>query len=202
MLKNTLLNRIFIRGSILLLRAIAPSSILYCCARLAGLYTTRRILLGALDVCATCESFFYLAVYLPRKWTFNRSSQVVSPLLSRSQRRELFIKSWEATSDAKLYLSKWFYMAPVERLCCEDVKDFISWRLWNRIERNMDDEDELDEYLAYTQDVLGWHFAPGRSGVKSMMVTFEPLQTMHRPLFWYLVNNVLIDDRVLATNVH
>lgn len=72
----------------------------------------------------------------------------------------------------------------------EDVKDFLSWRLWNRVERSSEDEDEIEEYLAYTEDVLDWKFPPGKSGVKSMMVTFEPVRMMHRPILWYMVSRV------------
>lgn len=154
MLKDTLLNRVFIRSYILLLRAIAPTSILYCCARLAGVLASRNVFVRFLDVYAVSESLSYLAIYLPRRWIFNRPAQIVNPLPSRSQRREMFIKSWGATWDARIYLSNWFYKAPLETLHREDVKDFILWRLWNRLRRDKDDGAELAEYLAYMEDVL------------------------------------------------
>ncbi len=190
MLKDGLLTRIFIRGSILGLRAIAPVSFGYCVFRAAGwTWTEHHILEILVDTYAIGESVFFFLVYLPRKWWLNRPALISSTSLSTpEQRKALFLKSWDATSDPRGYLSGWFKGKPIDDLRCEDVKDFISWRLWNKTKRSQEDESELTEYLTIVEEILQWKFPPGRSGKTSMAVTFEPLQMRHRPLIWYLVS--------------
>ena len=192
MLKDGLITRIFIRGSIFALRAVAPVSIGYCVCRIAGWSWTRNNILRTLvDTYAASESVFFLLVYLPRKWWLSRPSLISQTSLSTpEQRKALFLKSWDATSEPRGYLSGWFKGVPIEDLRSEDVKDFISWRLWNNMQRSEDDEVELSEYLEVVEETLHWKFPPGRSGKTSMAVTFEPLRMRHRPLIWYLVGHI------------
>lgn len=189
MLKDSVSTRLFIRTSILLLRAVAPISTLYCCSRLFGWFPPwPSVLVQFLDIYAAVESLFYLAIYCLRKRRLNRAAPYYNPLPTRAQRQAFFVKTWDATWDVHRHVSGWFYGASIETLRREDVKDFIVWGLWNRVERLPEDEEELDEYLAYTEDVLDWKFPAGKSGIKSMMVTFEPVRMMHRPLLWYTVS--------------
>ncbi|KAJ9604666.1 hypothetical protein H2200_010780 [Cladophialophora chaetospira] len=189
MLKDRLSMRIFIRSSILALRAVAPVSIGYCVCRAAGWsWTDNRILGSLVDGYAAAESVFFLLVYLPRKWFLSRPAPPSTPLPTPAQRKSLFLKTWEATSDPRGYLSGWFKGAPVEELHREDVKDFFSWRMWNdQTERVGEDEAELSEYVAIAEDILQCKFPPGRSDKTCMAVTYEPLRMRHRPLIWYLL---------------
>ena len=206
MLKDSLLARVFIVGSIYGLRAIAPLSIGYCICRLSGLtWTKSRLLTGLADTYAASESVFFLFVYLPRKWWLNRPAVAQNSLPTAEKRKQLFLKTLRATTDPRGYLSGWFKGVSVEELRREDVKDFISWRLWNRLRRPdeggdgnglNDDENELDEYVAMLEERLLHTFPPGRSGKTSMAVTFEPLPMVHRPLIWYLVRGLLLQYKL------
>ena len=201
MLKDSRATRILIKLSILLLRSIAPVCITYCCFRLAG-WTPNKLgrFVSLLDTYAALEAAFYLAFYLPRKWFLNRPAKIDNPLPLRNQRRVLFVRAWDSTYDVRRYLSEWFYGAPIEALRRDDIRDFITWRLWSKRTPSPEDEEELEEYVKYMESVLDWHFPPGRSGMNSMMVTFEPLRMLHRPLIWYLVSRNQYLEAILRAN--
>ena len=55
----------------------------------------------------------------------------------------MFLKTWECTPDPYAYVSLWFKGVPVEALCEEDIKDWLSWSLWNKTKRSLVDEHEL-----------------------------------------------------------
>lgn len=188
MLKDGLLARTFIRTSILALRTVTPLSITYCVFRASGwIWTDRPALSLLVDVYAATESVFFLAVYLPRRWLLNRPAAPSTILESREARERLFLKTWDASPNPRKYLSGWFKGVTVEDLRCEDIKDFISWRLWNTTQRSPEHEAELEQYVSMVEEILQIKFPPGKSGKTSMAVTFEPLRMVHRPLLWYLV---------------
>lgn len=188
MLKDGPVSRAFIRVSILLLRAVAPLSTGYCIGRLTG--WRPPILSGvlyAVDAYAGSEVAFYFVCRL-RRWWLNRPAPQHTLKFSPEERKELFSRTWEATPNPRGYISLWFKGVPIEDLCREDVKDWISWRMWNEIKRSPVNEDELEDYLLLTERVLNWKFPSGRSTHTSMAVTFEPLPIVHRPLVWYVVS--------------
>lgn len=188
MLKDGPASRAFIRISIFLLRSVAPLSTAYGIARVAGWrpLTISAVLYG-IDAYACAEVSFYLLCRL-RRWWLNRPAPEHNLPFSSAERKILFIRTWESTPNPRSYLSLWFKGIPVEDLCREDIKDWISWRMWNEIERSPVNEEDLEEYLAYMEGILKWKFPSGRSTHASMAVTFEPLRIVHRPLLWYVVS--------------
>ncbi len=140
-----------------------------------------------LDFYAGAESLFYLLVYIPRRQWLNHPAPPRSPLPSREERREAFLKTWECTPNPYAYVSLWFKGVPLEALCEEDIKDWLSWAFWNKTKRSLVDEQELDEYFMQTQRVLNHKFPGGQSGNSASAVTFEPLHMQHRPLIWYSI---------------
>lgn len=190
MLKDSWHARLFIRSSIWMFRSIAPLTISYCCLRILrpSSITWSSPWLYLIDAYAALETVFYLMLYLPRKYYLNRPANPYTPLSSPQQREEAFSKVWESTYDARAYISNWFYGAPVESLGREDMKDFISWSLWNETTRYPEHEEELEKYLMQTEEVLGMKFPDTETRTKSMMVTFEPLNLKHKPLLWYGVS--------------
>jgi hypothetical protein len=185
MLQDNVANRIFIRSAIFGLRSVAPLSLAYCTYRFIF---KKPSISRVLDCYAASESLFYLLIYLPRQWFLNRAAPKYSPLSSAQERKDFFEKTWNSTSDPHAYLSGWFKGVDVHDLKCEDVKDWIHWRLWNSAQRIPAHEDELEGHLEYLQQVLQFDFPPGRGVHGSMMVTVEPLHMSHRPLLWYLVS--------------
>lgn len=192
MIKDGIFSRIFIRGAILLLRAIAPVSIAYCCIRLLSPWLALQspLWLLPIDIFAGAEALFYLIVYLPRKQYLNQSKNTYNALSTPELRRLEFLQVWDATYDGRSYISGWFSGAPFESLRREDIKDFLSCNLWNAPNRSPEDDEELEQYLEHTEEVLDWKFPPGRSKHESMKVMFEPLNVRHRPLTWYMVSKL------------
>lgn len=188
MLKDGAISRAFIRLSILLLRSVAPLSAAYCITRLAGWRPESLSgFLYAADAYAGTETGFYLLCQIRRLW-LNRPAPPHALSFSPQERKDMFSRTWESTPNPRGYLSLWFKGVSIEELCREDVKDWISWRMWNEIERSGINEAELEEYLAYAEKILNWKFPSGRSTHTSMAVTFEPLRVIHRPLIWYVVS--------------
>ena len=186
MLQDSWRTRLFIRTSIFLLRAVAPLSIGYCSVRLiAWQHVPSNAAIYVLDAYAGAEALFYLLVYIPRRHWLNRPALPRCPLPSREARREVFLKTWQCTPDPHAYVSLWFKTVPVEALCEEDIKDWLSWSLWNKTQRSLVDEHELHQYFTQTEEVLKHTFPKGDSGNSSSAVTFEPLHMQHRPLTWY-----------------
>ena len=71
---------------------------------------------------------------------------------------------------------------PVEASCQEDIKEWLSWSLWNKAKRSVINEQELHEFFKATEKVLKHKFPAGQSGNSSSAVTFEPFRMQHRPL--------------------
>lgn len=189
MLKDGFLSRIFIRTSIVCLRAITPLCIVYCTARVAQWRPPFPPVYWILpiDIYAASEALFYFAVYLPRCWSLNRPAAPYNPLVTSESRKQMFENSWNSTRDLRGYLSLWFKGADVETLGREDVKDWIYWRLWNSTVRQSQDEEELEQYMSRVEKLLDMQFPEGHGKHISMNVTMEPLRMMHRPLFYYQV---------------
>ena len=186
MLKDGTAARLFIRVSIWCLRAVAPLSLAYCTFRLGTpLYLPSTPAIHVLDIYAGAESLFFLLVYIPRRIWLNEAAPPHLSLSSREERRKTSSRIWEATPDPRPYVSLWFKGVPVEALCREDVKDWLCWGMWNKMDRSLADEEELEEYFSQTERALDHKFPEGHSGNSSMAVTFEPLRMMHRPLIWY-----------------
>ncbi|ETN39813.1 uncharacterized protein HMPREF1541_06039 [Cyphellophora europaea CBS 101466] len=194
MLKDSRTNRFLIRLSIFALCAIAPISVIYIVVRL--LVTPSGYgapFLFMLDAYMLAEALFFLLVHLPRKWWINRPAAPYAPLKTRAQRREMLVRSWDATPEPRRYVQMYFYGAPVESLGREDVKRWLRWRLWGRYslhggketEGLMVDEGELEEYVQYTEEVLGHEFPEGATGNEGLVVREEPVRLVRRPLMWY-----------------
>lgn len=195
MLKDSLTTRLLIRLCILALTAIGPLSILYILLRLlappySGLGAPPSVLV--LDAYCLAEALFLLLVYLPRKWWINRPAAPYAPLKTREQRREMLQRTWDATPDPRRDVEMYFYGVPLEELRRGDVRRWLLWRVWGKVGGEADrqvlvDEAELEEYVRYSEDVLGYRFEDGDGGFQSMAVTVEPVGMARRPLLWYAI---------------
>lgn len=72
----------------------------------------------------------------------------------------------------------------------ENVKEFFIWAFFNRGGPPGDDDDELDEYISATEEILGRPFEPGRGKAKSLRLTIDRVDMLHRSLAWYLVRSL------------
>ena len=189
---------LFIRVSILGIRAITPLSIFYCSFSIADHPTTgfRKFLLAG----AVLETAFWLLVFLPRKRTLHAAASHPPPL-EKEERKALFWKCWDRIPNPEYYLSKWFLGARSYEIRRDNVHDFFRWALLNegdaapnakplsdeQLARKLDEDAELDEYVDGTQTLLGRPLDPGRGSAKSLRLTVDDINMLHRPLFWYLL---------------
>lgn len=69
----------------------------------------------------------------------------------------------------------------------------MEWLLWALFSTSMDAsreewEDEIVEYVAIVENVLGRAFPEGyNKDTPCMRLTLDPVPMLHRPLLWYLV---------------
>jgi hypothetical protein len=178
-----------IRTCIFFLYCVAPLCILYCAAVIA-LYGVKAALSPVplvIESIAVAETLFYLLVYLPYRYHLQRKALHPEPL-SRLERRALFLLCNENIPDAEAYLKRWFLGAPAEEIKRENLKEFFLWAFFNRAGPPGDDNEELEEYVALTEELLGRNVEPGRGNAECLRLTLDRVDTMHRTLVWYLVS--------------
>ncbi|KAJ6630256.1 hypothetical protein B0H10DRAFT_1983801 [Mycena sp. CBHHK59/15] len=164
----------FVRTCIVGLRLVAPASFTY----LLGSLAARTV--------AACEAGFYI-IYALRKRRFQKTTPPVSPRLSRTQRQALFRKcAAQITPD---YPSGWFLPrnSDIKR---ENVHEWILWALFATTPEHASPEwdDEIEEYMMTVEKTLDRKLEPGRNpDVKSLRLSFDPIQMLHRPLIWYCI---------------
>jgi hypothetical protein len=178
-----------IRTSTFLLRYVAPLCAIPCVAIIArhgfrAALSPIPLLFGSV---AAAETLFYLAVYLPFRARLQREA-VHPPALSRPEREHLFRKCHENIPDGEEYLNKWFLGAPAEEIKRENLKEFILWAFFNRGGPPGDDDEELEGYIAQTEELLGRQIAPGRGNAKSLRLSLDKVGMLHRSLVWYSVS--------------
>jgi hypothetical protein len=195
MIGTSLPEYIFIRASILVVRAITPLSIFYCAFSIADPPSSAA---GKclLTYCAV-EAGFWLLVYVPRSRALQASAHHPPPL-EREERKELFWRCWDKIPNPEYYVSKWFLGARAQDIKRENVKDFFRWALLNEGDRVQElkadevelaeqQETELNEYADGIETLLGRPIEAGRGKAKSLRLTVDEVKTRHRPLVWYLV---------------
>ncbi|KAF7359129.1 AB hydrolase-1 domain-containing protein [Mycena sanguinolenta] len=183
MIGQTLPEYIFIRICIAGLRLVAPASFAFLLACAA----TRRILVSpVLLALAACEALFY-AVFFFRWRRFNKKIIPLPPRLTRSQRRDLFNRS--AAHITPDHFLGWF-LPPNSDIKRENVEEWILWAMFVSTPEHASPEwdEEIEEYMLIVEKSLGRKLEPGRvPGVKSLRLSFDPIQALHRPLILYIV---------------
>jgi hypothetical protein len=189
MIGTSMQDYIFIRASIFFLHWIAPLSILYCtitpCFQAFKLTSTRvpRIL----ETWVIAEAVFYFLVYLPRRYYLQNAAIHPKPL-NRAQRRALFLRCHSNVPDPERYLSTWFLGSPASEIKRDNVLDFFCWAFLNKAEVDPGDVQELDEYIGYLEELLQRKIERGRGKAKSLRLTLDDVDMLHRSLTWYLVS--------------
>lgn len=185
MIGTTLWEYLFIRSCILFLHYIAPLSSLYTVLILIFEPSSYRFP-PVLEIWAFAEMLFFVLLYLPRYYVLqHKATHPPSP--SREERRALFQKCHESVQDPERYLSKWFKDAPSSEIRRENVKEFFSWAFLNKSTSGSPDDEELEEYTAEMEKILGRDLLPGRGNATSLRLTLDRVNMLHRSLLWYLV---------------
>src|SRR6266404_1157999 len=169
MIGQTRLEYIFIRLSILVLRLIAPLSIVYLAASWsAGIFLWSPLF----GVYALIEALFYLLVYLPRHSLLQRVriSHVITaieahpplpyqdtehpPRLSRAERDALFHSC--AKSMTTESITSWFLHSSGGRILRDNIAEWLLWALFSaRSSEVLEEwEEELDNYISVMGDFV------------------------------------------------
>ncbi|KAH8722939.1 hypothetical protein GQ44DRAFT_342004 [Phaeosphaeriaceae sp. PMI808] len=208
MLDHTIANYIFIRATILALRAVTPLSIFIVSFSIAEPphNAFRRFLL----VWSLIETIFWTAVFIPRKRALQAPAQH-PPSLSKDERKELFWKCWNKIPHPEYFISRWFLSARPGEIKSDNLREFYEWALLNRgtetedakIKRAqerpqecIEEAEELDAYVQGIETLLGRKIEPGRGSAQSMRLSVDAVSMSHRPVIWYII--VMLVDTFTA----
>ena len=91
--------------------------------------------------------------------------------------------------DPEKYLRQWFLGAREEQIRRENVKEFMRWAFLNtgRAKSEDEDEDEIEGYVKAMEKLLGRDIPPGKGSARSLRLTVDKVDCLHRSLLWYLV---------------
>ncbi|KAI9776636.1 MAG: hypothetical protein M1839_009442 [Geoglossum umbratile] len=188
MIGTTIWHYIFIRACIFFLHSIAALSVLYCtiitCFRLFKLTPFR--IPWVLEAWVILEAAFYILVYLPRR-SYLQNAAIHPKPLNREQRHALFQQCHNNVPDPERYLSRWFLGAPALEIKRENIKDFFCWAFLNKADYDSgEEEEELEEYVGEMEKHLQRKVEEGRGNAKSLRLTLDRVDMLHRSLTWYL----------------
>lgn len=183
---------IFIRGCILFLHHIAPVSLLYCvllllCPVLPSALCVHRAPCP-IEVWLMSEAAFFTVIFLPHKYHLQRPA-IHPELPSREKRQELFERCHITLKDPEKYLSQWFLGAKRENIKRENLKEFIGWAFLNTEQVKKEDEEEVEGYVRAMEKLLRRDLPPGKGSAKSLRLTLDKVDFLHRSLLWYLVRH-------------
>jgi hypothetical protein len=179
---------IFIRSCILFLHNIAPASLLYCAFLLCPLPTALSVYGLPLPIKAwlVAEATFFIVFFLPYK--YHLQSPAIHPALpSREERAKLFERCNATVKDPEKYLSQWFLGAQEEQIKRENVKEFIRWAFLNTEQTKNEDEAEVEGYVKAMEKLLGRDLPSGKGNAKSLRLTVDKVDCLHRSILWYFV---------------
>ncbi|KAK5436177.1 hypothetical protein LTR34_001806 [Exophiala xenobiotica] len=166
-----------------ILHSIGPVSLLYCVV--ATLIPKYLRLPKYLEYWALIETLFYFLTLGYLKY-YLQSPAIHPPLLEKEERIRLFRRCFENSQDLDKLLSRWFLGTPVVDIKRENMKEWLRWAFLNTAMVDPTQDDELETYLVELETKLGTNFAPGRADVKSIRLTLDKVEALHRSLTWYL----------------
>jgi len=110
-------------------------------------------------------------------------------LPSREERARLFKRCNTTVENPEKYLSQWFLGAEEGHIKRENVKEFIRWAFLNAGPAVNEDEDEreVESYISALEKLLGRDIPLGKGSAKSLRLTMDKVDCLHRSLLWYLV---------------
>lgn len=185
MIGTSVTDYIFIRTSIFVLNWIAPFSVIYCILTTIHGSSTLRVQ-PAIELWLTAEALFCICFFLPHRRYLQRPTDH-PPLRPKEERRKLVDRIKAEVTDPEHYIRGWFKGADIENIGRQDLKNWISWAFFDRdLEEGKDDE-EVEEYTLEFESMIRKDFRPGNGTAKPLRLTIDPVDMLHRSLFWYLV---------------
>ncbi|EXJ94686.1 hypothetical protein A1O1_03083 [Capronia coronata CBS 617.96] len=168
---------------VVILHSIGPLCVGY--SILSRLLPDRLRLWRYLEYWAYVETAFYLITYAYRNHHLQHPAAHPPPL-GKEERSQLFRRCFESYQDLTTSFSRWFLDAPIAALKRENIKEWLRWAFLNTGLVDPTYEDELDTYVTEIERKLGLNFEPGRADIKSIRLTLDKVDALHRSLTWYL----------------
>ena len=181
MIGNSTAEYIWVVSWAYILNSIHPISVLYCILAICSSRLPRFPLYWAVP-----ETIFYIVTRFYRKHHIQRPA-IHPPLTSREERNKLFHRCLDTTPNIDQYISKWFLDAPLSAIRKENIKEFFRWAFLSTDVADSGYDDEVESYVKKLEERIGMEFQPGRSDVKSLRLTLDKVDALHRSLTWYMV---------------
>lgn len=201
MINNSALEYYFIRVTILFLHSIAPACSIYTVTSLRKLflhfqYQHELQPFTILQYYCLAETLFY-AFFL---WYRTKlQHEAIHPeLKSSKERRELFDHVKREIHDVPSFLAGWFRGEKVENIGRDQLKEFVDWAFFESRAKDVNCEEELDQYVQEIEEVAGRKFTPGRGTAEALRLTLDPIEMECRSLFWYLLM-MIVDSKTHLT---
>lgn len=200
MIGNSLTEYYFIRVCIAFLHHVTPVSVLIFTISLflhsAGLLNPLPV---PLQLWSFAETVFYFCFYLPLRSYYQRAANH-PPLLPRDKREELFRRCLYTVNDGERYLRMWFKGAPISEIRHDNVKEFLAWGFLGKSTWSTVEDEELEQYVKEMEkDLLGRELLPGRGSAKSLRLTVDKFEPLHRSILWYFC--VAVVDTIAFTRL-
>jgi hypothetical protein len=176
---------ILLRGAIYLLRAIAPVS---CIVTSYYVLTGRPTSLWSTILFWYCaiETGLLILVCLPLKYYLQRPATHPTPL--PKEEHDILISRCSQSIDAPdYYLKRWFADSPIDEIKLENVKEFLRWAFWGTDDPDAVPEADLNYCVSLIQERIGTKLEPGTGNSRSLRVTIDHVDIVHRPFIWYTV---------------
>lgn len=138
------------------------------------------------------ETVFYFLMYGYRKYHLQHPA-LHPPPLTKDERSRLFRLCFESSQDFATFFSRWFLDTPIVALKKENIKEWLRWAFLNTGMPDPSHDDELEEYIKHLETELGVDFEPGRADVKSIRLTLDSVNALHRSVTWYTVRTKSVD---------
>lgn len=187
MIGTTVWDYLHIKWWIIFLSTVTPLSACYCLV-LLSYYAIGTSFIPRLpwpiEIWAIAEVLFYLLIHLPYKLHLQHEANH-PPAPSRQERRALFARCNGTIDDPEDYLRKWFLEAPLSEIRKDNVKEFFLWAFFNRDGDPGEDDEELEEYIAATENLLGKRFENGRGNAVCLRLTLDEVKVLRRSILWY-----------------
>jgi len=181
MIGNSTFEYVWVVSWAFILHSISPVCVLYCILAACFSELPRYPLYLAVP-----ETIFYVVTRFYRKYHIQRPA-AHPPLASKEKREVLFDRCLDTTPDHEQYISKWFLDAPMSDIRRENVKEFFRWAFLNADAADPEYDDELESYVKKLEGRIGREFPPGKSDIKSLRLTLDKVNALHRSLIWYMV---------------
>jgi len=138
------------------------------------------------------EAAFFTIFFLPYKYYLQRPA-IHPELPSREERARLFKLCNDTVEDPERYLSQWFLGADGGQVKRENVKEFLRWAFLNagQEEHAVEDEGEVDDYVNAIEKLLGRDIPAGKGNARSLRLTVDKVDCLHRSLLWYFCISVV-----------